>query len=414
VWRLQEIDMGDQDLPAILGGSPLARGALPPWPPKSKQFEAALADAVQRTSWWRPGGIYVDRFEQRFSDYHAGRPTLAVTNGTHALELALRTLGVGPHDQVIVPALTFASCAMAVRMVGAEPVPVDVDPETWCLDAAATKAAITARTRGVMVVHFGGHMADMVALEATARAAGCWILEDCAQAIGARRQGRLAGVTGRMATFSFQASKTLTSGEGGAVLFERRDDHAVARVIGHCGHAPEDTAFLHERLGSNYRLNEFAGALLCAQLDTYDDSLALRDHNGLHLEKRMHGLPGVTVQARAASVERHGRWCVAFTCDADKLGGLDRATVVKGLVAEGFIAFRAYPLIQDGPWFKKAGLAADRPCPNARRVSDTGVCVMGNLLVGSEASAMLLPAALERIVRHADRVRDHCAVLATA
>lgn len=157
---------------------------FPEWPRYGDEERAGLIRALEQGQWWRMGGSEVDSFEREFAAYHGAEHALAVTNGTHALELGLQVLGVGPGDEVIVPAFTFISSSQAAQRLGAVAVPVDVDLETYCIDVAAAEAAITPRTRAIMPVHMAGHFSDMDALGKLSADRGIPLLQDAAHEIG--------------------------------------------------------------------------------------------------------------------------------------------------------------------------------------------------------------------------------------
>ena len=175
-----------------------------------------VTDAVS-SGWISSAGSYVTAFEQAFADYCGVRHGIAVCNGTVALHLALRALGVGPGDEVIIPDFTMIASALAVCYCGAKPVFVDADPATWNMDAAAVERRITPATRGIMAVHIFGNPCDMDALDRLAGRHGLWLMEDAAEAHGARHKGRTTGGLSRIAAFSFFANKNITTGEGGMV-----------------------------------------------------------------------------------------------------------------------------------------------------------------------------------------------------
>src|SRR6476661_6359846 len=181
-----------------------------------------------RSSWISSTGPFIDRFEREFAAVNGTRTSLGVCNGTVALHLALLALDVRPGDEVLIPSLTYIATANAVRYVGAEPVFVDVDPETWCIDPQRLEDAITPRTRGIIPVHLYGHPADMDAINHLAAVHGLWVVEDAAEAHFARYKNQIVGSLGRIATFSFYGNKILTSGEGGALTLD--DPHLELRI----------------------------------------------------------------------------------------------------------------------------------------------------------------------------------------
>lgn len=216
------------------------------------------------------GGPFVEAFEQRWADYCGRRHAIGVANGTDALELILAGSGIGPGDEVIVPANTFLATAEAVRNVGATPVFVDVDADTLLMEAAAVETAITERTSAAMVVHLYGQMADVDAIGAVCDKAGIALIEDAAQAHGATWNGRRAGSCGVAAGFSFYPGKNLGAfGDGGAVVTD--DDELADRVRSIANHGRSSTdRDAHPRLGRNSRLDGLQAAVLDVKLDHLD------------------------------------------------------------------------------------------------------------------------------------------------
>ena len=227
-----------------------------------------MLDAV-RSGWVSSAGAYLDRFEREFARATGTRHAIATSNGTTALHLALHALGLGPGDEVIVPALTFVASAHAVLMVGATPVLADVDPRTWCLDPLALERSLTPRTRAVMPVHLYGQPADMPAIGEIARRHGLMIVEDAAEAQGAHIRGELVGSIGDVGAFSFYGNKIMTTGEGGMVVTD--DDRLAARLrfLKDHGMSPERRYF-HTELAFNYRMTNLQAALGVAQLERID------------------------------------------------------------------------------------------------------------------------------------------------
>jgi perosamine synthetase len=225
---------------------------------------------VVRSGWVSSLGPYVKRFEQSFAEYVGASHAVAVANGTVALHLALHALGIGPGDEVIVPDLTFVATANAVLYTGAKPVLVDVEPDTWCIDPIAVQTAITARTRAIVPVHLYGHPADMAAILRLADVHGLVVIEDAAEAHGARLGGRRVGTLGRAGTFSFYGNKIMTTGEGG--MLTTNDAHLADRLRYLADHAMSPTErYYHSELAFNYRLTSLQAALGVAQLEQIDE-----------------------------------------------------------------------------------------------------------------------------------------------
>ncbi|MFD7132968.1 DegT/DnrJ/EryC1/StrS family aminotransferase [Streptomyces sp. NPDC059894] len=327
---------------ALDGGTPVRRHDFPAWPYHDDAEREALVRAVDQGQWWRVGGSEVTSFEAEFGAYHGGT-ALAVTNGTHALELGLELLGLEPGDEVIVPAFTFISTSIAVQRAGGVPVPVDVDPETYCLDPAALEAARTERTRVVIPVHMAGHIADMDAIGAWADRHGVVVFQDAAHAHGAVRSGRRVGDFGTLAAFSFQNGKLMTAGEGGALLLPSADrfDEAFARHS--CGRPIGDTRYEHRSPSSNYRMTEFAGAVLRVQLGRLAEQNERRESRWKTLSAALREIPGVLPQGRDPRCDLNPHYMAMAALDPEVHADVDRDHLVRALVAEGIPAFVDYP-----------------------------------------------------------------------
>jgi len=373
---------------ALQGGEPAVQLPLPPWPQYGDLERDLLEDVLESESWWRASGNQIKRFERDFAAAHGAARALAVTNGTHAIELALRVLGIGQGDEVIVPSLTFVATAMPVFSLGALPVPVDVRADTWCIDPESVRAAITPRTRVVMPVHFAGHPADMDALLGLCAELDLVLIEDAAHAHGARWNGRPVGALGEMGAFSFQNFKLLTAGEGGILLFREGAHHAAALTISNCGRPPETSGYVHDVFGSNYRMSEFQGAVLNGQLTRLESLAERRAENANRLTRGLTEVPGIRPQAVDPRVDRHARYMYVFTLDPEVLPEHDRDRVVEALVAEGVPAFVMYPRIQDcgffAPLCRRSGTDPEGlpGCPVSARLAEQGIWLHHRVLLG--------------------------------
>lgn len=361
---------------------------LPAWPQYDEAERAGLVRALEQGQWWRMGGGEVDAFEREFAEHHGSSHALAVTNGTHALELALQVLGVGPGSEVIVPAFTFISSSQAAQRLGAVAVPVDVDPETYCIDVAATGRAITDRTKAIMPVHMAGHVADMTALRQLAEDAGVAILQDAAHAHGARWEGRRIGELGSVAAFSFQNGKLMTAGEGGAVLFPDADLHEEAFLRHSCGRPPTDRHYLHKTSGSNFRFNEFSASVLRAQLGRLEEQIETREQRWPLLSGLLAEISGVVPQGRDKRCDRNPHYMAMF-----RIPGISeqrRNELVDALVERGVPAFASFRAIYrcDGFWESAApGETVDaiaRRCPNTEAISRDCIWLHHRTLLGTE------------------------------
>jgi perosamine synthetase len=279
--------------------------------------EAFVVEAI-RSSWISSTGPYVSRFEAEFARLCDTRFALGVCNGTVALHLALLGLGVRPGDEVIVPSLTYVATANAVRYVGAEPVFVDVDPQTWCLDPARVEEAITRRTRGLIAVHLMGHPADMDRLKQTAAVHGLWVVEDAAEALLARYKGRPVGGLGHVATFSFFGNKLFTCGEGGAVTLNDEGLNTRMRILRGQGMDPQ-RRYYFPVTGYNFRLTNVACAILCAQLERREQIMERRRAIYAGYDRMLGGVPGVHLQPVAPWAEL-SPWMYVMRIDPEQFG----------------------------------------------------------------------------------------------
>lgn len=401
---------------ALFDGAPAVQTPFPPWPYHTDLEQRRLQAVLEQGSWWRMTGVQVKEFERDFATAHGAAYGLAVTNGTHALEAALRALGIGPGDEVIIPAMTFIATATAVLMVGACPVAVDVLPDTWCIDPKCIAAAITPRTRAVIPVHFAGHIADMAQIGAICRRHRLALIEDAAHAHGARWQGQAAGSFGDFAAFSFQNFKLLTAGEGGALLTSNADLYEQALLVINCGRRPGDTSYEHSVLGSNYRMSEFQAAVLNAQLARMELLAERRERNGAILEDALRDLDGIAPQGRDPRVERHARYMAIFCYDPAAFEGLPRELFVAALVAEGVPAYRIYPRVQDTTFYTPAlarvGAARRTPpaCPVSAYLADHGVWLHHRVLLGDAETALQVAAAIAKIRAHAGELAERYAL----
>jgi perosamine synthetase len=274
--------------------APMAREIPVAVPDISPLEEAYVADAM-RSGWISSLGPFVEQFEQRFAEMCGTRFALGVTNGTTALHLALLGMDVRPGDEVLVPAFTYIATANAVRYVGGEPVFVDIDPATWCIDPAELEAKITRRTRGIIAVHIYGHAADMDPINALAALHGLWVIEDAAESHLGQYKGRMTGGLARLGTFSFYGNKILTSGEGGALTLNDPQLYTRLKALRGQGVDPNRRYFF-PIIGYNYRITNICCAILCAQLERAQDILKRRLDIYRRYENFLKTIPGVQLQ----------------------------------------------------------------------------------------------------------------------
>ena len=274
-----------------------------------------VADAA-RNDWYGNAGRSVADFEREFAAYLGLAHAAATPHCTSALHLAYLALGLGPGDEVIVPEATWVATAAPIWYVGATPVFVDIEPDSWCVSAGSIERAITPRTKAIVTVDLYGAVPDMEAVAEVAEHHALPIVEDAAQAIGSRWNGRLAGTLGDIATFSFHGTKTLTTGEGGMLVTDRDDLFARVATLRDHGRKPGDHRyFVTDELGYKYRMGSLPAAFGRAQLSRLDELLERKRQIFEWYEARLIDVPGVQLNHRDPAVE-NTFWMVNAVVDA--------------------------------------------------------------------------------------------------
>lgn len=265
-----------------------------PWakPDYWGQEEAYVLDALRST--WISGGTYVDRLEREFAAFVGHGRAFAVSNGTTALHLAYLAMGLRPGDEVIVPGFGFMAAANVALHMGAKPVFAEVDLATWCLDPDHVQRQITERTRAIVAVDTYGNICAMPELREIAQQHDVVLIEDAAEALGSRYDGRAAGTLGDLNVFSFQATKTITTGEGGMVVTENEDYYEPLQL--YRSHGMSRLRYFHEVAGHNFRLTNLQAALGCAQLAEIDRIIEQRRRVHALYRARLDGIEGVQPQ----------------------------------------------------------------------------------------------------------------------
>jgi perosamine synthetase len=345
------------------------------------------------TGWISSAGRFLGEFEEDWARYCDRRFGVAVCNGTVALQLAVAALDLEPGDEVIMPAFTIISCAMAVVYQGGIPVLVDADPETWCMDVSQVAARITPRTRAIMPVHIYGHPVDMDPLLDLAERHGLAIIEDAAEAHGAQYlSGRgsahwqRCGSFGDLSCFSFYANKLVTSGEGGMVV---ADDEALARklrLLRNLGFGP-GRRFLHEELGFNFRMTNVQAAIGKAQVERIDDTVDQKRRIGQRYVEGLAGLPGIRLQVERPWA-RSVWWMNGLVLD--KQSGHTAASLAQALSALG-VETRPFFLGMDRqPALRERGLFDGENYPVTDELAEMGLYLPSGVgLTGEQQEAVI-------------------------
>jgi dTDP-4-amino-4,6-dideoxygalactose transaminase len=328
---------------AIAGGDPVRTHPYPDWPHGDDEDVAAVEEVVRGGRWGgfpEPGPV-ATAFEEAFAAYQGARHGVLMANGTVTMEVALKALGVGWGDEVIIPALTFAATVYAPIAAGALPVIVDVTPDTWTIDPDLVEAAITPDTRAIMPVHLGHQMADMDRIMEIAAARELAVVEDCAHAHGQRWNGIGAGCIGDFGSFSHQSSKIMTAGEGGSLLTNDDRLARLAHSIIDCGR-PKDEAETEYTFGANYRLGELQAALLAVAMRRFPAQQEVRAELGTYFEELAAGVTGVRVMPHDPRITRWSFYRYVLAIDPDAFAGRTHDVVCDALEAEGVGAWTGY------------------------------------------------------------------------
>lgn len=410
---------GAAEKPALLGGKPVRTEGFASWPPIDAAEEKAVAEVVHSGRWYRSRSV--EQFEEAFAKASKAKYCVAVSSGTSALFTSLGALGVGPGDEVIVPPYTFVATVNVVMLHYAMPVFVDSDRETFQMDPAKLEAAITERTAAIIPVHIGGSAADLDSILAIAKKRNVPVVEDACQAVLGRWRDRGLGSWGTTGCISFQVSKNVCSGEGGAIL---TNDEAVANNCfafhNCCRHRPGASANLNYQGGrsTNLRMTEFQGALLLAQLDGAEQRANTRHENGQYLSSMLREIPGILPARMYEGCTRNAYHLYMFRYQPEQFANLPRNKFVKALRAEGIPCSTGYgPLnkagfIQDAlnsrPYVRVYGKEAvqkwaDRnQCPENDKLCEEAVWFMQNMLLGPRSDMEQIAEAIRKVRAHAD------------
>lgn len=384
---------------ALAGGLPVRTAPFAKWPIFGDDERRALLDVLESGEW---GGYHpsVKQFEAAFAAFHQAPFAAVAANGTVTLEAALHAAGVGAGDEVIVPPITFVATAAAVLRVGAIPVFADVDA-ALNLSPEAVRAAITPKTRALMVVHFAGRPADMDALLEIARQHQLTVIEDAAHAHGAQWRGRHVGTLGDIASFSFQHSKNLTAGEGGILIGNREDLIEGARSIFNQGRIPGGAWYQHENLGTNNRLTGWQAAVLLCQLARLPEQLERRARNAEWLNRELAALDFLEPLPADPRVTLHSYYLYVLRLRLDRLPGVTRDAFTAALAAEGIPGISSYPRpLYANNVFRKYECRIT-PCPEAERSCRDAFWVSHNVMLAETDELKDLVAALKKVAAHA-------------
>jgi dTDP-4-amino-4,6-dideoxygalactose transaminase len=394
--------------PAILGGTPIRREPFPSWPVFDQQEEQALLKVLRSGRWNRASAV--ERFEAEYARLLGTTGCLATANGTSALVAGLAALNIGPGQEVIVPPYTFVATINAVLTLGATPVFADTDPETFQIDAASIESRWSTRTAAILPVHLGGNAADIDAVLAIAKKRNVPVLEDACQAHLGEWKGRKVGGFGAAGTFSFQASKNLNSGEGGALV--SNDAALIERAYtfhnNGRGRKASGLSFRYDTGGLNLRLTEFQAALLLAQMSRVEAQTARRIANARYLTDKLAAIPGVRPARQYDGCTRNAYHLYMFRYSPESFHGLTRTKFLAALQAEGIPASGGYAPLNREPFIenfirRQSGANAatawkkNNSCPRNDALCEGAVWLTQTMLLGPREDMDAIASAVARI-----------------
>jgi dTDP-4-amino-4,6-dideoxygalactose transaminase len=425
---------------AIFGGEPVRKSPWPPWPVHDEKEKRLLMEVLNSGNWWRHSygqGVEliedeehpsstVAQFQRAFANAHDCKYGICASNGTVTIEIALRAAGIKPGDEVIVPAYTYVATATAPLMIGAIPIFVDIDPDTYNIDVRRIEGAISEHTRAIIPVHFGGQPCEMDEINELAAKYNLIVIEDAAHAHGASYRGRKCGSLSEMGSFSFQLSKNMTAGEGGIITTNNADYMELCETLVWAGRKPGQPWYRHYILASNARMTEFQGAILMAQLTRLEEQIEKRESNGILLDQLLQDIEGVDPLVRLKTTARHSYHIYMFRFHPNTFSGIDKFRFVQALQAEGIDnAFAGYttPLYDNPMFIEKSFMGGPWPvdaweygrkidyrqfaemCPVCERAcASEAVWIPQTMLLADEQAAHDIATAIKKVQVHAKQL----------
>ena len=425
---------------AIQGGSPVRKKGWPTWPISDETEEKALLAVLHSGNWWRHSygqGVElvedeahlqstVARFQHQFARDRACEYGICAANGTVTIEMSLRAAGIRPGDEVIVPPYTYIATASAVLMVGAIPIFADIDAETYNINPACIEEIVSDRTRAIIPVHFGGQPCDMEGINNIAKKHGLVVIEDAAHAHGSSYHGRQVGSLADLASFSFQNSKPMTAGEGGIITTNRVDFAETIESLVWAGRKKGQPWYRHFVLASNYRLTEFQGAILIAQLARLHQQVELRMGNAHYLDRLLSDIEGIHPLTYLPTTTKHTYHVYMFRYNPAAFHGMKKEQFVAALQAEGISGVMGGytdPLYKNPVFLEKNFMGGQYPmipaiypkeidyadfeeiCPVTEKACSTeAVWLSQNMLMGNRTDVEEICQAIEKVQRLSNQI----------
>ncbi|MBI3462046.1 MAG: DegT/DnrJ/EryC1/StrS family aminotransferase [Planctomycetes bacterium] len=402
---------------ALLGGKPVRTRPFPSWPVIETKDREAWQAVLEQGKWCRLDGNYANNFERAYADLTGTKHCVATANGTSALFASLNALGVGPGDEVLVPPYTFVATINVVLLQHALPIFIDTDRQTFQIDAKKIEAAITPRTACIIPVHLGGNAADLDTILTVAKKRSIPVVEDACQAHLGEWRGRKLGAWGTGGCFSFQASKNLNSGEGGAIISDDAD--FIERCYGfhNNGRGRRSGGFTYAHGGANLRMTEFQATILLQQMTRVEEQSRIREENAKQLTKLLQEIPGISSARQYEGCTRNAYHLYMFRYERDQFAGASRGQFLKALRAEGIPCSGGYTPLNKEAFLKdtleskayQRIYPAERlqaywdqnHCPENDRLCEEAVWLTQTMLLGGRSDMEEIATAVRKIHENA-------------
>ena len=326
---------------AIHGGTPIRNKPFPKWPRSTPELMDSVLGTVENEN-WGVGSEVISRFEENFADFQDSKYCISTSSGTTALWVALKAANVKSGDEVIVPPYTFIATASAVLMANAVPVFVDIDPDTFNIDSSKIEEAITCKTKVIMPVHISGNPADMENIIELAKKYDITVIEDAAQAHGAEWNNTKVGSLGLGGIFSFQTSKNMSAGEGGAIVSNNKDFIDKCFSYHNCGRTTDGQFYDHQLLGGNFRLNAIAASMLIPQIKSISKDMDIREKNRAILDSELSQIEGISINNSYSLTTRESNHLYLLRYNSQIFNGVSREKFFSAMQAEGVYTYAGY------------------------------------------------------------------------
>ena len=391
---------------AIFGGNPIRSKPFPVWPRVTTDIKNSLIETIDNDE-WGVGSSTIDLFNDRFSEMQDAKFSVAIHSGTSAIWISLKAAGVEAGDEVIVPSYTFIATAAAVIMANAVPVFADIDLETGNIDSKSIESLITDNTKAIIPVHTAGSPADMDKIIEISNKYNIAVIEDAAQAHGAQYNGKKVGALGLGGIFSFQTSKNMSAGEGGAIV--SNDESFIDKCFSYhnCGRVRDGEWYEHHILGSNLRMSALNAAILIPQISTWVDDFSLREKNRKILDQYLSEMGGL-IPIRNIEEARSSNHIYMCRYLEEEFNGVKREVFFKVMQAEGVYTYKGWsPLYKEPlfslnpkeyPWLKDVNYNNLHHANTEIFSEKQAVWLKQNHLIGSEEDTNDIINAFEKVV----------------